>query len=180
LKLCGLTLQSRGRAPASRVTPLISNVRRQKMRSTQPPANVALKLKCLRALPAPKHLSGLNQKVGPSLALTGVLRRAREAFVAGAARVVFGASRTRPPLVASTFPRRPYFLVAPATVRGCSALGVVERRYFSVQFGVASKPRAGYSPSGYARGQASAALPPNPSIERTSPGKPGAASHLKR
>ena len=134
----------------------------------------------MSVLSAPKHLKGVNQKFGPLLALTGSLRGLREASVVRVARAVFRASRAHCRLEAGTFPRRPCFLVTPATVRGCSALGVVERRYFSGQFGVASKPRAGYSASRQASGKASAALPPNPSIERTSPGKPGAASHLKR
>ena len=134
----------------------------------------------MSVLSAPKQLRQFSQKVEPSLALSGSLRGLREASVFRVSRAVFGASRTQQPLEAGTFPRPPCFLVAPATVRGCSALGVLERRSFSVQFGVASKLEAGFSPPGHARGKASAALPPNPSIERTCPGKPGQASHLKR
>jgi len=140
----------------------------------------SLKLQLMSALSAPKHLSDLSQKVGPALALTGSHRGLREASVVRAARAVFSVSRTPQVLEAGTSPRRPCLLVAPATVRGCSALAVVEGKRFSVQFGVAFKPGAGYSSPGQAMGQASAALPPNPSINRTCPGKPGHAGYLKR
>ena len=111
----------------------------------------------MRSLSAPKHLSGLSQKVGPSLALTPSHRGLREACAVRGARAVFGDSPTPQPLEAGTFPRQPCLLVAPATFRLSSALGVVERKSLSAQLGVASRLWLGYIASGHAMGQASAA-----------------------
>ena len=60
----------------------------------------------MSVLSAPKQLKQFSQKVGPSLALSGSLRGLREASVLRVSRAVFGASRTRQPSQAGTFPRR--------------------------------------------------------------------------
>ena len=129
----------------------------------------------MRALPSPELLGSSSQKVGPPLAHAITFFGSRKALVIRVACGVFRASQSLVRLEAGTFPRRPSRLGAPGSSRGVGAFAGFESNTPSV-----SCARVRYSALRHPAAAFSACPPPNPSIERTSPGKPGAASHLKR
>ena len=158
-----LTLQSRGRAPASRVTPLISNVRLQ-MKSSRTAALPAL----------------LCQKVGPPLVCITGSFGSREALSAGGQRGVFcgvpAKARRSPGAHAEALcpVEAPLgqSVGQPLAFKGCC--GSFRKA------SVACRLRGHYSLPRQAASRAVACLPPNPSINRTCPGRPGHAGYLQR
>ena len=141
--------------------PLISNVRRQKMRNAQPSASSALRFDRSRTKSAPKQLRQFSQEVGPSLALEGLASGSRKASTVSQPRAVFRASPSGVRFSARTFPLPPCPLGTPGALRRCGALVGSQLDKPSVK-----PPRVLYSALRLLAARFRACQPPNPSIER--------------
>ena len=160
---CSLTLQSRGRHPASRAPPLISNVRRQ-MKLSRTAASPAL----------------LGQKVGPPLGrITGSFG-SRKALSARRQRGVFGGVSAKARCSPSAHAEAPCTIDAPLGQSFGPPLAFKGGNLGSREASVACRLRGHCSVLRPPVSRAVACLPPNPSINRTCPGKPGHAGYLQR
>jgi hypothetical protein len=173
-----LTLPSRGRAPASRVTPLMSNVRRRESRM---PASAIKVLNPNRR--SPRFAFGTSSRlvwaVRP-LAASAPLADLQANEIQGRARSGTGASfkaqrlnglNSRSLVFAGSLPRD--------SVQGhFSKAGSHAQR--SLPFGRKKRLATGLVERIRIQAQAVHRAPPNPSIELTCPGKPGHAAHVKR
>ena len=178
-----LTRQSTGRAPASRVTPVISNVRHRQMRSAG--ASSQRRYSSFRrsiGVGTSVHIGPkLDQRVGPPLAHAVTRSRARLASSLVLRRVVFSGSRRTARFSSSAAISRPSTLVAWCGYQGHGLPLALKGEFVgSREASVACGLRGRYSAVRPAVVHAFAWPLPNPSIERTNTGKPVFASHLKR
>jgi hypothetical protein len=166
------TLPSRGRAPASRVTPLMSNVRRRENRM---PASAIKVLSSNRRIR--RHVFGTRGRlVWSSARLTapdanGSPGRAKStncaSFKAGRSNSLFSGSL----VFEGSLPLD--------SVKGHFSLAGSHAQR-SLPFGRKKRLAAGRPERIRVQAQAVHRAPPNPSIELTCPGKPGHAAHVKR
>ena len=194
----GLTLQSTGRAPASRVTPVISNVRHRENRMHSPASHRELSKR------SECRLSQGTKAVVPRavrpLAASAPLM-VREAW--GSRTSSSAVSSVNKPCLckASMAPVSGAGLlcnVPPAKVRWVNPFESLPPRHSWASRRSASPNRSGRAATSFARGggfglfasgatqrtMRAGSVPlgalPNPSIELTCPGKPGHAAHVKR
>ena len=180
---CRLTLQSRGHAPASRVMPLISNVRHRQMRSARASSQRPYS-SLLRSIgvAASAHIDPkLVQKVGPPLAHAVTHGGIRLASSLVLRRGVFSGSRGTACFSPSAAISRQSTLVAWCGYQGHGQPLALKGEFVSSrEASVACEHHGRYSAFWPAAVCAYAWPLPNPSIERTNTGKPVFASHLKR
>ena len=179
----GLTLQSRGLAPASRVKPLISNVRHRQMQSVEAScqhrhSNLQ---RSIGFVPS-EHISPMaGQKVGPPRAHAVTHGGTRLASFLVLRRVVFSGSRRTARFSSSAAISRQCTLVAWCGYQGHGQPLALKGEFVSSrEASVVCGLRGRYSAFWPAVAHACAWPLPNPSINRTSPGKPGAACYLNR
>ena len=158
-----LTIQSTGHAPASRVMPVISNVRLQ-MKVSRTAAFATL----------------LCQKVGPPLVHITSSFASREALSVRRQRGVFGGMPAKARCPTGAHAEAPCMLEAPLGQSVGLPLALKGGNLGSREASVARQLRARYIAFRQAVSRAVACLPPNPSINRTCPGKPGHAGYLQR
>ena len=134
-----------------------------------------MKLSRTAALPAL-----LCQKVGPPLVcITGNVG-SREALSAGWQRGVFGGVPAKARCSPSAHAEAPGKIDAPLGQSVGRPLAFKGGNLGSREASVARQLRARYIAFRQAVSRAVACLPPNPSINRTCPGKPGHAGYLQR
>ena len=178
-----LTLQSTGRHPASRVPPVISNVRHRQMRSARASCqHWHSNLRRSVGVATWEHIElKLVQKVGPPLAHAVTHSGIREASSLVLRRSGFSGSRRTALFSPSAAISRQCTLDAWCGYQGHGQpLARKGELVSSREAFVACELHGRYSAFRPAVVHACAWPLPNPSIERTCPGKPGQASHLKR
>ena len=178
-----LTIQSTGRVPASRATPVISNVRHRQMRSAE--ASSQRRYSSFRrsiGVAASTHIEPkLVQKVGPPLAHAVARCSARKASSFVVRRGGFGGSRSTACFSPSAAISKQSTFVAWCGYQGHGQPLALKGEFVSSrEASVVCGLRGRYSAFWPAVAHACAWPLPNPSINRTSPGKPGAACYLKR
>jgi len=122
----------------------------------------------------------LCQKVGPPLVCISGSVASREALSARRQRGVFGGMPAKARCSPGAHAEAPCTLEAPWGRSVGQPLAFKGGNLGPREASAARRLRGSYSASRPAVSRAVACLPPNPSIERTCPGKPDHASHLKR
>ena len=162
---------------------LMSNVRHRQMRSAKASSQRRYSSfwRSIGVAPSAHIEPKLGQKVGPPLAHAVTHCATRLASSLVLRRVVFSGSRRTARFSSSAAISRPSTLVAWCGYQGHGLPLALKGEFVgSREASVACGLRGRYSAVRPAVVHAFAWPLPNPSIERTFPGKPGHASHLKR